>query len=120
VLEELFLVQDLRHLQGGSDLEEKVADDLIAGLPSQKEDLVARQLRVGSGLFDLVQDSIFCGAVSTLEIGTQFIEVEIDVVAGTIFGQYDAVRIEYFPPDGGDAHGPERLADLGVFVALCR
>ena len=120
VLEELLLVQDLGSLQGGGDLQEKVADDLIARLPPQMEELVSRQPRVGSVVFEFVQGSIFCVAVSSLEIRTQFVEVEIDVVAGTIFGQHNAVRIEYFPSDGGDAHGPERLADLGVFVAFCR
>ena len=75
---------------------------------------------MGPGPFEFAQDATLRIAVSSLEIRTQFIQVEIHIVAGTILSQHDAVRIEYFPPDGGDAHGPERLADLGVFVAFCR
>src|SRR6266498_3353221 len=43
VLEELLLVQDLGRLQRDRDLQEKVADNLITGLPPQLDDLVAGQ-----------------------------------------------------------------------------
>jgi hypothetical protein len=84
------------------------------------EYLLARQPRVSTGLLEFAQGAILCAAVAGLEIGTQFIQIEVHVVAGTVFGQHDTVRIEDFSPNGRDAHGSERLADLGVLVAFGR
>ena len=95
VLEKLFLIQDLGRQQGGRDDREQVADGLIAGFPPQLDDLLAGQPRVGSGLFEFGQHSAFGVAVSSLEKGAQFIEVEIHIIAGTIFRQDNAIGIEH-------------------------
>src|SRR5439155_22219046 len=118
VLEELLLVQDLGRLQGGGDLEDKVADDLIAGLPSQQEALVARQPRMVSGLFVFVQDAIFCVAVSSLEIGTQFIEVETDVVAGRFSARTAPFGSRIFPWIAGMPPARKDWLIWGVLVAF--
>src|SRR4051812_4943011 len=105
MLLQLALIENERLLDDLSDASDDITDNPEPRLWLQHSALGPCQPAFGSGSFPF-----------GLKTVAQFIQVNVEIVTGLIFGQRNAVAIEDLAANGGNAHGAVGLGDLILTV----